>query len=572
MVRFRWINGARHGDGIGTTPHGRRHLIRMGVAPAVLLALVACGSDSGSVTDPANGGGGGDPPPTPAIALTVSPSSASVEAGGDASLTATVSRSGGFTGSVSVEVQGLPTGVTAAVGNPSTSGTTSTFSVGLETASTAAAGSVELTIRASASGVTAVTRPFALTVTAPPPDGNGNGGGGTGSTVTIDFRGCLAQDLPLWVGFQDGNSAWQQAEGGGDLFTFTLTADVGAYAWVSGPQDSPLTQVVYLTRSEFLAAQPILACMPPRGNASMTGTVAGLNDTQFAGFSLGLGFGFASGAAPQLAVTGMPEGTFDLIGVRSSAADPRPDRFLLRRDVAVTDGGSLGTLDFGGSDAFAPATAQLTVSGAGSAVTNGVMGYLTGERCLGNNASLGLLPGVGGGPTPIFGIPGDRQRDGDFHQLTVSSVSDSGELLDTRFFRTLIDVSVTLPPPVEPITTLVEGPYLRARTTFPIPQVYQGGEMGLAFFSLNQTGAGGSMDRTFSAAVSRARLASSGTAEVTIPDLSQAPGWQEVWAIPLGTPVQWFAGVSATSAPGGEPGNLCVEGAWVRQASRQGRL
>lgn len=52
--------------------------------------------------------------------------------------------------------------------------------------------------------------------------------------------------------------------------------------------------------------------------------------------------------------------------------------------------------------------------------------------------------------------------------------------MDPRPDRFLLrrDVNVTLPPPVEPTTTLVEGPYLRARTTLPIPQVYQGGGGG----------------------------------------------------------------------------------------------
>ena len=567
MVRLGFITGARLGGAGSHRLRIRGFLALAGVGLALLL-LTACGSDSGTPTVPGNGGGG-DPPPTPAIALTISPASASVEAGSASSLTATVSRSGGFTGSVSVELQGLPSGVSASEGNPSTSGTTSTFAVAIETTTSATPGQYELTVRASGSGVSAVTRPFALTLTAPPPDDDDDGNGGSGAVVTVDFTGCLMDEPPIWVGFQNGTGAWDRAAGSGTTFTFPLTAEVGAYAWVMERSEGPITQAVYLTRGELLAEQPLRVCVTQAGEASMTGQVAGLGATEFATVSLGLGAGFASGAAPQLQVTGMAEGTFDLLAYRFSATDPRPSRFLLRRDVVVTDGGSLGTLDFGGSEAFAPATAQVTISGAGAAGASALMGYLSGEQCAGNNTSLSPIPGAGPGPVTVPGIPADRQRDGDVHQLTVISVSEEGEILDTRFFRTLADQSVTLPPSVEPAVSEVDGPYLRLRTTFPIPEAYRGGEMGVAFLSLSYAGASGGSERIFSTAVSRARLASA-TAQVTTPDLSGAPGWSAAWAVPSGASVDWFAGVSATSAPGAVPGNLCVDGAWIRQASRQG--
>ncbi len=562
-----WIIGADRGGVCGRLPWPLERLVQAGMASALLLFLAGCGSDSGTVTDPGNGGGGGDPAPTPAIALTLAPTGATVEAGSPTSITATVSRSGGFTGSVAVEVQGLPSGVTASVGDAGTSGTTSTFAVALETTSTAAAGSYELTIRASGTGVAAVTRPFALALTAPPPDGNGDGNGGTGATVTMDFSACLADDLPLWVGYQDGSAAWNRAEGSGTVFTFPLTAAVGAYAWVSGGGGRPITQVIYLTRSELLEAQPVRICVPPRGDATMTGTLAGVDATQIVGASLGQGFGIAPGAAPQLEITGMPEGTFDLVAFRASLSDPRPDRFLIRRDVEGTDGGSLGTVDFGGSEAFAPATAQLSVAGAGAQGANALMGYASGNQCLGSNAALGQLPGTGTGPTTLRGIPADRQRDGDFHQLTVSALpAAGGAVVETRFFRTLADQTVTLPPLIDPTTSHVAGPYRRMRTTFAVPDPYRSGDRGVVSLTLLQ---GEAAERTFSTAVSLARVSGT-TAEVTTTDLSGAPGWSEAWGIPAGASVRWTAAVTATSAPGEGPGSLCVEGAWVRVATVQG--
>lgn len=121
--------------------------------------LAACGTDNGGTTNP-----GGDP----AIAISVNPTSLSIQQGASGSVTASITRSGGFSGTVNIATEGAPTGVTATVSNVSTSGGTTTGTITVAAAASTTPGTYNLTIRASGSGVSDKTVAFTLTVTAAP--------------------------------------------------------------------------------------------------------------------------------------------------------------------------------------------------------------------------------------------------------------------------------------------------------------------------------------------------------------------------------------------------------------------
>ncbi len=106
--------------------------------------------------------------------LSANPSSLTVNQGASASSTLSITRVGGFVGSVTFGASGLPSGVTASFNPPSTTGATSTVTF---TASSAATlGSANVTITATGSGL-ARTATIALTV-------SGGGGGTGGVTIT----------------------------------------------------------------------------------------------------------------------------------------------------------------------------------------------------------------------------------------------------------------------------------------------------------------------------------------------------------------------------------------------------
>jgi len=134
------------------------HLIRYGLVLLASVAAVGCSSDG--VVDP-----GG-------IVLSLSETSATVQQGGSQMVTATLTRIGGFTGSVNLTVTGAELGVTTLVSNMQTSGSVTTATVTF-LAGTADPGVYPLVVHGTGIGVGEVTRAFTLTVPVTIPVGLG---------------------------------------------------------------------------------------------------------------------------------------------------------------------------------------------------------------------------------------------------------------------------------------------------------------------------------------------------------------------------------------------------------------
>jgi hypothetical protein len=117
------------------------------LAALVSAVLVSCsGGDSGPT----------DPGETPSFSLTVNPTTILIDQGASGTLTVTIARAGGFSGSVQVTAEDLPPGVTAAplsVAAGSTSG-----SLVLSAATDAMVGQGSFTVRGAGSGVDPATR------------------------------------------------------------------------------------------------------------------------------------------------------------------------------------------------------------------------------------------------------------------------------------------------------------------------------------------------------------------------------------------------------------------------------
>lgn len=87
-------------------------------------------------------------------------------AGGSTTVTATITRAGGYAGSVDVSVEGAPTGVTTSVAPTTIASGATTATITLNVAANATAATTTLTVRAKGSGVSAATSSFALTTQA----------------------------------------------------------------------------------------------------------------------------------------------------------------------------------------------------------------------------------------------------------------------------------------------------------------------------------------------------------------------------------------------------------------------
>lgn len=127
-----------------------------GMFPALgLLVSLACG-----------GGGGASPapvvPPTPSFSLAAAPSNLSLAQGGSGSSTLTVAPKDGFTGTVTLSVANLPTGITASFNPVST--TTST-SVALTVSAATVPGTYAITLNGAAPGAASAATTLTLQVT-----------------------------------------------------------------------------------------------------------------------------------------------------------------------------------------------------------------------------------------------------------------------------------------------------------------------------------------------------------------------------------------------------------------------
>ena len=116
-------------------------------------ALFACSSDG---TDNNNPG---------TIALTLDQTSGTVQQGNQTTVNATLTRGGGFTGTVTLTVTGAPTGVTGTLSNVTNTSATITIVVGAATVP----GTYPIVLHGTASGVTEATATYSLTVTAATP-------------------------------------------------------------------------------------------------------------------------------------------------------------------------------------------------------------------------------------------------------------------------------------------------------------------------------------------------------------------------------------------------------------------
>ncbi len=136
----------------GTLP---RHSIFRSVALFGVAAAVGCSSYSRG-TEPG------------AIALAILPISATIVQGGSSSIAVTLTRTGDFTGPVSLTVTGAPPGVTGTVSNEQTTGTVTTATVTISVAGAMTPGVYNLVVHGTATGVTEATATLMLVVTAAP--------------------------------------------------------------------------------------------------------------------------------------------------------------------------------------------------------------------------------------------------------------------------------------------------------------------------------------------------------------------------------------------------------------------
>lgn len=331
-----------------------RRLWSFGWMAGAALAIVACsGSDDDGL--PTN------PPPTPTIAIQVSPASATVSRGDNASASVSLTRGGGYTGAVQLAATGVPSGVSVVFNPASLSGSTSSATMTVSAGEEAAAGKApSFQITASGAGVDPSSASFSLEVSAPtialsgvPPTISAVQGGSASIPVSITRGGGFSGSVTVTASGLPAGVTASAVTIPGSSSSGTMTLDVSAAAvpgsasiTLTATGDGVLQQTATSSLTITAAATPAFSILAAPAAVSLTaGSTATSNITvaRSGGFS----------GRVTLSVEGAPD------GVTASIA---PTALEANETSAV--------LTLTSTAAAVPGNYSLSVSGSGSGVAN----------------------------------------------------------------------------------------------------------------------------------------------------------------------------------------------------------
>src|SRR4029077_7484208 len=157
-----------------------------------------------------------------------------------------------------------------------------------------------------------------------------------------------------WLAAQDGGGSWTRITGTSDVYNFTIASSTGGVAWVVlGASNAAAITVQYMTRAE-LTAHTFVQCPPPATGKTINGSVANVAQTDQATISLGgSNTTVLTFLSSNFQLKDVPDGAQDLVAYRHSLVGGN-DTAIIRRAQTIADNGTVGTLDFGGIEAFAP--------------------------------------------------------------------------------------------------------------------------------------------------------------------------------------------------------------------------
>jgi hypothetical protein len=492
-------------------------------------------------------------PATPGFAMNLSTGTLSIVQGAqNAGTTITMTRTGGFTGSVAFTQTGAPAGVTVTFNPANTTGNTSTITIAVGAA--VAANTYQITIRANATGQTERTAVIALTVTA-------SGGGGGNAT----FRAC-GQTM-LYGAYQDGTGAWTPATiTNGNTITGTIASGRGGLAYVTALQGGFSVVIRYGTFAELNTGA--VTCVTAPATKTLLGSVANVtNPLERADVAMGPG-GFTS-VAPLVSTN------FTLNNVVNIATDLIAGRILqtiggtgivgalnkgiIRRGINPAAGSTLPVLDFNAAESFTPVTRTLTIGNVGADAVSVQISFLTSATTQAQTA-LGIYSEVGGTMTPTRQHPTvPNAQAGDLHGYSIFTTPVGGASRAMgAYFRDGLDRTLNLGPfqSAVNVTTVSTAP-ARLRAQSLLQNEYNMGVV--ANYSQN---AGGTF-RTYNVNMSAGYIGAGPNIDVVMPDLTALAGWLVAWNFVAGTQIQWAFTVTG--------GNLTqLDGGIALIASRNG--
>lgn len=484
------------------------------------------------------------------VALTFTPASVPVTAGGASSnSTVNIARLGSFAGAVNLAFTAPPAGITATVTPVSVPGGTTTATATVQASAAVAAGTYNLVLNGTGTGIPAATGTLPVVVSA------ASGGG----TATVTF---CAEDAPTWVASQDGAGAWTRVmPTSGSTYQFTFASGRGGVAYVQLDGTDTDLSVIYAALADFTALSGTVNNGGCQSNKVVNGAVSGVGATESAIINLGGSTAFVVPPQTGFALSNVPAGLQDLVATRNDATF-NVNWIIMRRGLNPASGAILPTLTFG-TEGFAPVSANVSVTNLG-ADTASVVSLFTGVRGSAFAFLSTIEDFIAASPAqPYAAIPTPQLNVGEMQEvLAISNEEDN--LNSTRtagvYFTSVANRAIALGPKLSTptVTKAATTPYVRPNVTLVSQAQYD------RILSATYT----QPARSVSVIATRnyyGALPSSWN--VTFPDLSTVTGWQNTWGLVDGTPIDWDVsaegGVSpfldATIADGATTQNASIE-------------
>jgi len=460
--------------------------------------------------------------------VAVTPSALAVTVGQSGQAAVAITRTGNYAGDVSFAVSGAPAGVTASVTPSPTSGNTATLNV--TTTGGAAPGTYPLVVNATGTDITgARTANVTLTV-------NAFGGG------NIQWRFCAPDREPVWFGVRTGAGAWSQvAKGANVTYNVPLNAN-GQVAYVIPSGAGFNITVLAVTPQEALQSAAS-ECIDQPTRKTISGTVSNLPDSRGVQVMMGGGYTFSPPLTPAWTLTGVGDGTKDLLAFTSFLENGRIidlTKGIIRRDLNPAPGSVQPVLNFDAAESFFINSIGETFGNTNGEQFTTIMSYLTSNGRVGTY----FIDGPSATTTrSLNGLPTAFRRASDLHEMVAVTANVSAPRQIIRYTQAITGaVDPAFGPLLDATTVTVLGSApVRLRATGTWQTEYNWG--GAVTF----TQATGSRSVT----ITGSRTALGGGANYTfeIPDFTGAPGWNPTWMLQSG--VQTSHTVSLTGIKSG---------------------
>ena len=372
---------------------------------------------------------------TGAVSVTFSPTSLTIIQGATVNVTATITRTGGFTGPVTLAVTGAPAGLTVVITPTASANQTATVtssSANLAfTAATVAVGAYNIGISASGTGVTTNSVNFSTTVN-PPVAGTGN--------ATFTF--CPASGIPVGVWQQDGaTAAWTKVNAGANnTFPVNITQSKGGVAYEYSPAtNSYQLNVVYGTQAELQQQGTSICANQGQTAKSVTGTITGVTAPDNATIALGSAVASPASGTSAYTLSNVPNGSLDLVAsktaltISGSSVTSALTNLVIRRNQNFAAGAVISPIDLSATsaEAFAPVNKTLTITGLNGEQAIAGMTYVTA-----NGTNIGLYNDAISSSTAATRqfptLPANKTQAGDYHLLFVTASSTSSAVTTFR--------------------------------------------------------------------------------------------------------------------------------------------